>query len=125
MNTLRHLLIALVALVLVAALAFLYDKTQAVDLRERNDIAALLDTLREIDGRWDIDILRERTELDPNQLAAPNRTATARKALAGLSTAQQRSGATIRATHGGADSPWSGARQPVHRARAAGLARLQ
>ena len=92
MNTLRHLLIALVALVLVAALAFLYDKTQAVDLRERNDIAALLDTLREIDGRWDIDILRERTELDPNQLAAPNRTATARKALAGLSAAQQRSG---------------------------------
>src|SRR3990172_9477953 len=84
MNTLRHLLIAIVALLLIAALAFLYDKTQAVDLRERNDIAALLDTLREIDGRWDIDVLRERSELDPNQLAAPNRTATARKALASL-----------------------------------------
>ena len=41
-------MIALVALVLIAALVFLYDKTQAVDLRERNDIAAQLDTLREI-----------------------------------------------------------------------------
>ena len=84
MNNFRHLLTAIVAGALIAALAFLYDKTQAVDLRERNDIAALLDTLREIDGRWDIDVLRERSELDPNQLAAPNRTATARKALASL-----------------------------------------
>ncbi|TSA11572.1 MAG: hypothetical protein D4R74_12835, partial [Betaproteobacteria bacterium] len=87
MNTLRHVLIAVVALVLVAALAFLYDKTQAVDLRERNEVAALLDTLREIDGRWDIDVLRERTELDANRPAAPNRGATARKALASLAAA--------------------------------------
>ncbi len=87
---LRHLLIAVVALALIAALAFLYDKTQAVDLGERNDVAALLDTLREIDGRWDIDVLRERTELDPNQPAAPNRTAIARKALASLAAAVPR-----------------------------------
>lgn len=87
---LRHLLIAIVALALIAALAFLYDKTQAVDLRERNDVAALLDTLREIDGRWDIDVLRERTELDPNQPTAPNRTATARKTLASLAAAVPR-----------------------------------
>jgi signal transduction histidine kinase len=87
---LRHLLIAIVALALIAALAFLYDKTQAVDLGERNDVAALLDTLREIDGRWDVDVLRERTELDPNQPAAPNRTATARKTLASLAAAVPR-----------------------------------
>ena len=86
-NHLRHLLLAVVALVLIAALVFLYEKTQAVDLRERNEIAALLDTLREIDSRWDIDVLRERTELDPNRPAAPNRTATAKKALAKLSAA--------------------------------------
>lgn len=85
MNNFRHLLTAIVAGALIATLAFLYAKTQAIDLRERNDIAALLDTLREIDGRWDIDILRERTELDPNQMAAPNRNAIARKALANLS----------------------------------------
>ncbi len=85
MKKLRHLLIATVALVLIAALVFLYDKTQAVDLGERNEVAALLDTLREIDGRWDIDVLRERSELDANQMAAPNRTATTKKALAALS----------------------------------------
>ncbi|MBE0613945.1 MAG: hypothetical protein IH604_09795 [Burkholderiales bacterium] len=86
MKTSRHLVIALVALALIAALVFLYDKTQAVDLRERNDIAAQLDTLREIDSRWDIDVLRGRSEFDPNQPTPPSRTATARKALASLST---------------------------------------
>ena len=84
------MLIALVALALVAALAFLYEKTQAVDLSERNDIAAFLGALREIDGRWDVDVLRERTELDPNQMTAPNRAAAARKALAGLTAAVPR-----------------------------------
>jgi len=84
MNSLRNLLISLVALALVAALAFLYDKTQAVDLRDRNEIASVLSALRDIDGRWDIDVLRERTELDANQMAAPNRTATAKAALANL-----------------------------------------
>ena len=58
MNKLRHLLIAIIALGLTAALAFLYDKTQAVDLRDRNEIASVLSALREIDGRWDIDVLR-------------------------------------------------------------------
>ena len=86
MKTLRHLVIAVVALALVAALVFLYDKTQAVDLRERNDIAAQLDTLREIDSRWDIDVLRERSEFDPNRPSPPSRAATARKALATLNT---------------------------------------
>ena len=91
-NHLRHVLTAIVALALTAALAFLYDKTQAVDLGDRNDIAALLDTLREIDSRWDIDVLRERGELDPNQPAAPNRTATARKALDSLNVVVPRTG---------------------------------
>ncbi len=84
MNKLRHLLIAIIALGLTAALAFLYDKTQAVDLRDRNEIASVLSALREIDGRWDIDVLRERSELDANQMAAPNRTAAAKAALANL-----------------------------------------
>ena len=92
MNRFRHLLTATVAGALIAALAFLYDKTQAVDLRERNEIAALLDTLRDIDNRWDIDVLRERSELDPNRPAAPNRSATARKALASLAAVLPRSG---------------------------------
>ena len=84
MNKLRHLLLAIVALALVAALAFLYDKTQAVDLRDRNEIASVLSALREIDGRWDVDVLRERSELDANQMAAPNRTGAAKAAIANL-----------------------------------------
>jgi signal transduction histidine kinase len=84
MNKLRHLLLAIVALALVAALAFLYDKTQAVDLRDRNEIASVLGALREIDGRWDVDVLRERSELDANQMAAPNRTGAAKAAIASL-----------------------------------------
>jgi signal transduction histidine kinase len=91
MNKLHHLLLTVVALGLIAALAFLYDKTQAIDLRDRNEIASVLSVLREIDGRWDIDILRERTELDANQMAAPNRTATAKAALATLRTIVPRS----------------------------------
>jgi signal transduction histidine kinase len=86
MNNIRHLLTAIVAGALIATLAFLYDKTQAVDLRVRNDIAAQLDTLRDIDARWDIDVLRDRSELDPNLLAAPDRTAAAKRALASLRT---------------------------------------
>ena len=84
MNKLRHLLLAIVALALVAALAFLYDKTQAVDLRDRNEIASVLSALREIDGRWDVDVLRERSELDANLMAAPNRTGAAKAAIASL-----------------------------------------
>jgi two-component system, NtrC family, sensor kinase len=89
MKHLRHLLIAIVALFLVAALAYLYEKTQAVDLGERNEIAAQLDTLREIDSRWDIDVLRQRAEIDSDQ-APPNRTAAAIKALASLTAAVPR-----------------------------------
>ena len=89
-NRLRHMLLAVIAVALIAALAFLYDKTQAVDLRERNEIAALLRELRDIDGRWDIDVMRERIELNANQQAAPNRAAAARKALAGLQAALPR-----------------------------------
>jgi len=91
-NHVRHLLLVLVALALIAALVYLYDKTQAVDLRERNEIASLLETLRDIDSRWDIDVLRERTELDPNRAAAPNRTATAKKALASLNAIAPQAG---------------------------------
>ncbi|MHB8668862.1 MAG: ATP-binding protein [Burkholderiales bacterium] len=86
-NHLRHLLMAIVAAALVATLAFLYEKTQSVDLGERNEIAAQLGSLREIDGRWDVDVLRERSELVPGGLAAPNRTAAAKKALASLAAA--------------------------------------
>jgi len=95
MNKPVHLLIAVVALGLIAALAFLYDRTQAVDLRDRNEVASALSTLNDIDNRWDMDVLRERSELDASQMAAPNRTATAKLALATLRVAAPRTESAV------------------------------
>ena len=89
-HRLNHLLLGVIALALIAALALLYTKTQAVDLGDRNEIAALLRELHEIDSRWDVGVLRERIELDTKQLAAPNRTGAAKKALASLRAAVPR-----------------------------------
>jgi hypothetical protein len=64
-ETLKNGLLGLAALAMVGALVFLYDKTQAVDLRERNEILGFLRELKEIDGRWDVDVLRARLEPTP------------------------------------------------------------
>ena len=88
-ETLYDLALGLAALALVATLAFLYDKTQAVDLREQNQILAYLRVLNDIDGRWDVDVLRARLELGATELPAINRTAAASKALQDLREALQ------------------------------------
>ena len=86
MISLRHLLITLVTLGLIATLVFLYNKTEAVDLGERNTIVALLGELQQIEGHWDIDVLQMRTEMDPGQVS-PNRTSAAQNALRALANA--------------------------------------
>ena len=88
-ETLQNILLGLAALVLVAVLAFLYDKTQAVDLRGQNEILGLLRELKEIDGRWDVDVLRARVEPGIDAPPAVNRTAALTKALQSLSAALQ------------------------------------
>lgn len=92
MNALRNGLLGLVAAALVAALVFLYDKTQAVDLREQNEILGYLRGLKEIDGRWDVDVLRARLELGINVLPAINRAAAANNTLQALADAARRTG---------------------------------
>jgi len=87
---LHNTLFGLAALALVAALAFLYDKTQAIDLREQNEILDYLRELKEIDGRWDVDVLRARLEPAAGRLPAIDRAAAARKALQNLAAAAQR-----------------------------------
>jgi two-component system NtrC family sensor kinase len=86
MISLRHLLITLVTLGLIATLVFLYNKTEAVDLGERNAIVALLGELQQIEGHWDIDVLQMRAEMDPGQVS-PSRTSAARNALRALANA--------------------------------------
>ena len=80
----QNALLALGAAALIGALFFLYNKTEAVDLSERNDILGTLRDLEEIDQRWDADVLRSR--LDPDVSSAPqvDRAPAVRKALQNL-----------------------------------------
>ena len=52
----------LIAVALVALLGFLYLKSQGVDYRRQNEILSYLRDLREIDARWDLEVLRARVE---------------------------------------------------------------
>ena len=55
-------LIIVVAAALVALLGFLYVKSQGVDYKRQSDILEHLRELKEIDGRWDLEVLRARAE---------------------------------------------------------------
>lgn len=89
-EVLHTVLLCAGAAVLAGALAFLYNKTQAIDLRQQNEILGLVNELKDIDNRWDMDVTRARSELPA--AAAPNvpavdRAAAVKRALAGLTTA--------------------------------------
>jgi len=58
----RLLLLLAVAAALVVLLGFIYLKSQGVDYRQQSEILGYLRELKEIDGRWDIEILRARVE---------------------------------------------------------------
>ncbi len=54
----RGIAAAIVAVALAALLAFLYIKTQGVDIKRQNEALNSLRELKEIDVRWDIEALR-------------------------------------------------------------------
>jgi signal transduction histidine kinase len=83
----QNILLALGAAALVGALYFLYNKTEAVDLRERNEILGMLRELKEIDVRWDVDVLRARLDNEPTVAPVLDRAPAARKVLQNLETA--------------------------------------
>ena len=89
-ETLHTALLCLGAAALAGALAFLYHKTEAIELRQQNEILGLLRELKDIDSRWDLDVVRARSELPAVELPVPNRAAAARKALESLAAAVQR-----------------------------------
>ena len=89
-EALHTALLCVGAAALAGALAFLYNKTQAVDLRQQNEILGYLRELRDIDSRWDVDVMRARADFAAAELPAPNRAATAAKALDNLTAASQR-----------------------------------
>ena len=84
-DILRNVLLVLGALALIAVLAFLYDRTQTVDMRDQNEVLDALRMLKEIDGRWDTEVQQARTESGPGPRAV-SRLAAAR-ALEALTAA--------------------------------------
>ena len=87
---LHTILLCIGAAILAAVLAFLYEKTQVIDLRQQNEILGYLRELKETDNRWDLDVVRARTEFATSALPAPNRATAAGKALENLRTAVER-----------------------------------
>ncbi len=59
----RGVIVIVVAVVLAATLVFLYIKTQGVDFKRQNEVLGYLRELKEIDARWDVEVLRVRTEV--------------------------------------------------------------
>ncbi len=97
-ETIQNILLGVGALVLIAALVFLYNKTQAVDLREENEILGLLRDLKEIDGRWDFDVLRASLEPDAAALPPVDRRSVAERALRALGEAAGKDPASVLST---------------------------
>jgi len=59
---LRRIGLVLATLAAAAILAFLYQKTQSVDLKQRNEVLRAFRELKEIDVRWDVEALRLRAQ---------------------------------------------------------------
>lgn len=92
MKSMKNLGFVLVAMLLVAGLAVLYAKTETIDLREPNRIAGSLRDLKEIDARWDVDVLRASLESDVQAVAPVSRREDAEKALTSLEKAAANTG---------------------------------
>ncbi len=85
-ETLHTVLLCISAAALAGALAFLYHKTQAIDLRQQNEMLGFLRELKDLDSRWDLDVVREKSEFAID-LGAPDRATAVVKALNNLSAA--------------------------------------
>ena len=59
---LLNIMLVMAAIASILALAFFYQKTQAVDLREQNEVFDLISELRVIDNRWDFEVQRARND---------------------------------------------------------------
>jgi signal transduction histidine kinase len=61
---LQSILTGLIALIMLGALAFFYQKTESVDLREQNEVMGLIGEVKEIDARWDLAMQRARIDME-------------------------------------------------------------
>lgn len=64
----QNVLMGLVVLIMLGALYFLYDKTQSVDLSEQNEVINLLNEVKDIDSRWDMEARAARIDLSSQEM---------------------------------------------------------
>src|SRR5690606_5372564 len=76
--------ITVLAVLLVAGLAFLYYKTDIGEFRRQVQIASYLRELKDIDTRWESELLRLRTDTPATPLAAAHAADRLRRALQGI-----------------------------------------
>ena len=69
-RALRHALLAGAGVLLAAILAFLFFKTQGADVKRSGEVLAALRQLKQIDARWDVDVLRSHAEPKPPAVPA-------------------------------------------------------
>ncbi len=58
----QNILTGLVITIMLGALWFLYDRSRAIDLSEQNEVLGLLNEVKEIDSRWDMEVQRARID---------------------------------------------------------------
>jgi len=91
----RRALLAAGTLALAATLGFLYYKTQSADFKHQNEALGLLRELKEIDARWDVDILRARTDFSQPQAPSLDPGAALARIQRDLAAAAQTLGSPV------------------------------
>jgi two-component system NtrC family sensor kinase len=85
----RQVLFAAACVLLAAILAYLYTKTQGIDIKRASEVLAALRDLKAIDARWDVELLRLRGELAPPAAAPVDQGPTIARLRKDLAAAAQ------------------------------------
>ena len=84
MSSAKSAAVTVLAIALAAALAFLYYKTDIGEFRKQLQIATYLRELKDVDTRWEMEILRLRGEVGTMSPVTAHLADSLRRALAGL-----------------------------------------
>jgi two-component system, NtrC family, sensor kinase len=85
MKNWRAIVGGLLAIALASTLAFLYMKTEAIDFKKQSLILSYLRELKDVDAKWDAELLRSRFDLGKSRAPQRDFAEALRRSLAGLS----------------------------------------
>jgi len=85
-NSAKMAAVTVLAIALAAALAFLYYKTDIGEFRKQVQIASYLRELKDIDTRWEAEVLRLRSESGPPTVTTAHLAEQLKRALQGIDT---------------------------------------